>query len=83
MDHSSQSTARQALKKAIKEVKGISSVSVPTGRTIEEMSTLVPGIRWKNPDKRIMDLREEAKKSAGVYERLKRGWEEAVAWTKP
>jgi hypothetical protein len=71
------------LKKAIRDIKGISSVSVPEGKSIEEMSLLSPSIKWKEPDRRIKELREEAKSSAGVYERMKRGWKEAAAWWAP
>jgi hypothetical protein len=74
---------KQGYKKAIRDIKGISSVSVPTGKTIEEMSIISPSIRWKEPDRRIKELREEAKSSGGVYEKMKRGWKEAAAWWKP
>lgn len=74
---------KQGYKKAIRDIKGISSVSVPTGKSIEEMSIISPSIRWKEPDRRIKELREEAKTSGGVYEKMKRGWKEAAAWWKP
>jgi len=80
---SSSSSERNGLKKAIKDVKGISSVSIPVGKSIEEMSLLSPGIKWKEPDRRIKELREEAKSSAGVYEKMKRSWKDAAAWWAP
>lgn len=80
---SSSDTVKTGLKRAIKDIKGISSVSTPEGKSIEEMSIISPSIRWKEPDRRIKELREEAKSSGGVYEKMKRGWKEAAAWWKP
>jgi hypothetical protein len=47
------------------------------------MSIISPSIKWKEPDRRIKELREEAKSSGGIYEKMKRGWKEAAAWWKP
>ena len=84
MDETSQTRARQDMKKAIREVTGISSVSVPEGKSVEEMSAASPGIRWKKADRRITELREEAKKSGTRYAELRKGWKPNVfAWTSP
>jgi hypothetical protein len=80
---SSLESIKTGLRGAIKDIKGISSVSVPEGKSIEEMSTISPSIRWKNPDKRILELRKEAKDSAGVYGRMKKGWKDLAAWWAP
>lgn len=84
MDEASQERARSGMKKAIKEVTGISSVSVPEGRTQEEMAAISPQIRWKKADRRIVELRQEAKESAAMLAELSKGWKNNVfAWTPP
>jgi hypothetical protein len=63
---------------------GVSKISVPEGKTIEEMSATHPEGQWKNADRRILDLRAEAKKSGIAYGKLSKGWkDENVAWKMP
>jgi hypothetical protein len=82
-DAQSTETSRSGLRKAIKDVSGISQISVPEGKTVEEMSSTNPGVKWKNADKRITELREEAKRSGEAYAKLKSGWKDDIAWKAP
>lgn len=84
LDEASVNTARQGMESAIKKVKGISTLSVPEGKTVEEMSVSHPQSKWRNPDRRIQALREEAKQSAVEYSKLRKGFKSGVtAMAKP
>ena len=84
MDSTTQATVRSELNKAIKEITGISSISVPEGKTPEEMNAVNPNIRWRRADKRVQTLRVEAKESAQEYNKMKKGYKEGeVAWKPP
>lgn len=72
------------MKKAIDKIKSISSISVPEGKTPEEMNTTHPGVRWKKADKRIQALRAEATQSAQAYAKIRKGYKEgAFSWQAP
>lgn len=72
------------MKKAIDKIRNISSISVPEGKTPEEMNTTNPGVRWKKADKRIQALRAEANQSAQEYARIRKGYKDGeVAWQAP
>lgn len=87
MDVASQVEARARRSQALTMLTAMTKLPLPDGMAMNDVVVNEDGIemKWKQPDRRIREMREDAKLSGEAYEKRKASWikNTGLAWDLP